>query len=233
MKEEIQKWWNRNPCQIINSNKQGIDFFEDVERVRYWMHPWIKNYFMGVKGKKILEVGCGIGTDLVNFVRYGGVATGIDMSDNSLELAEVNLKLNGFKAELILMDAENLEFKDNTFDIVYSYGVLHHTINTQKGIDEIHRVLNPKGTAIIMLYNKLSLVRLLHPNINKYEGRRPEEKEFCPLLKTYTSKEVKKMFSKFSSIKIDKRFVGNKLEGHIPDFIKKRIGWHIIIEAIK
>ncbi len=233
VKEQIIEWWNRNPCNITNSNKRGIEFFNEVARVRYKMHPWIRDYFIGVRKKKILEVGCGIGTELVNFTRHSGLVTGIDMSNTSLRLAKLNLRLNNIEAIVSRGDAENLSFPDNSFDMVYSYGVLHHTVDTQKGINEVYRVLKSGGKAIIMLYSKWSLVRLLHPDINKYESKRSREKEDCPVLKTYTSNEVRKMFYWFSSIKIEKRLVGNKLEEYIPDFIKKRIGWHIIIEAIK
>ena len=233
MKEKIKKWWNRNPCCITNSQKTGKEFFREVEQVVYSMHPWMKNYFNDCGNKVILEVGCGLGRDLVQFARKGAIVTGLDMSSESIKLAKQNFKLNNLKANFFIGDAENLSFLDKSFDIVYSYGVLHHTVDTQKGLDEIHRVLKPGGKAIVMLYNKWSLVRLTHPDIRKYEGRKPEEKEKCPVLQIFSTTEVKKMFSEFSSIKITKRFVGNKLEKYLPDAIKRRIGWHIISEAIK
>jgi len=232
MKEKIKEWWDRNPCCSINSQKTGTEFFQEIEDIIYSWHPWIRDYFIGCKDKKVLEIGCGMGRDLIQFAMNGAIVTGIDISPNSIRLAEENFKLNNLKTTLLIMDAEDLKFPGESFDMVYSYGVLHHTVNTQKGIDEIFRVLKPNGKAIVMLYNKYSLIRLTHPNINKYEGRNKDEKEYCPIVKVFSTNEARKMFSNFSSIKITKKFVG-RLESYLPDFIKERIGWHIIIEGIK
>lgn len=233
-KEKIRNWWNRNPCCMTNSDKNiGLGFFKNIEESVYNMHPWMREYFVGCKNKRILEVGCGMGRDLVQFARNGAIVTGIDLSDESIRLAKLNFKFNNLKGDIFVGDAENLVFPDNSFDMVYSYGVLHHTTDTQKAINEIYRVLKPEGKAIVMLYNKYSFTRLIHPNIREYESRLPDEREICPILKTFTTTEAKMMFSRFSSIKIDKRHIGRRFERFVPDIVKRRIGWHMIIEAIK
>jgi ubiquinone/menaquinone biosynthesis C-methylase UbiE len=108
--------------------------------------------FEKYKGLKILEVGCGIGTDLTNFAKSND-AVGIDISKESLKLAKENFKLHDLKGKFIHASATKLPFKDKAFDLIYSCGVLHHIPNIINAVSEIHRVLKPKGKIIILLYN--------------------------------------------------------------------------------
>lgn len=235
LKKQARAWWNRNPCMSHHSNLKGKKYFLQIKRIRYKLHPWIKeiikNQFPS-NGSKLLEIGCGQGIDLLEFLKMGFSVIGMDFSLKSIKLSKKYFKLFNEKACFLVGDAENLEFRNNTFDLVYSYGVLHHTPNTQKAINEIHRVLKSDGKAIVMLYNKYSILRFLHPDIRSYEGRRKEEKEKCPIVKAYSVKEVKKMFSKFSELKIKKENVG-RFRNYLPKFLKDRLGWHIIIQVKK
>jgi ubiquinone/menaquinone biosynthesis C-methylase UbiE len=160
MKARVREWWNASPCGIRVSEKEvgSKVFFEEVEKHRYdqeYHIPRVAN-FGAWKGKAILEIGCGLGTDLLLFARAGANVTGIDLSRRSIELASERFNLFGFQGLIKVGDAENLEFADDSFDLVYCHGVLHHTPNTQKAVDEILRVIKPGGQAIVMLYHKHS-----------------------------------------------------------------------------
>jgi ubiquinone/menaquinone biosynthesis C-methylase UbiE len=102
----------------------------------------------------VLEVGCGLGTDGAQFAKAGAVYTGIDLTDAAIDLAKRRFELFQLPGTFRVADAERLDFPDNTFDIVYSHGVLHHTPDTAAAVREVHRVLRPGGKAIVMLYHR-------------------------------------------------------------------------------
>jgi SAM-dependent methyltransferase len=132
-------------------------FFADVEAHRYALEPDIPELvdFQRWAGRDVLEAGCGIGTDAVQFVRAGAHYTGIDFSPTALELAQRRPELVGVR--LVEGSIVELPFEDASFDLVYSNGVIHHLPQTRRTIAEFHRVLRPGGTAIVMVYHRASL----------------------------------------------------------------------------
>ena len=102
----------------------------------------------------MLEIGCGIGTDAARFAEAGADYTGVDLTDAAIELARKRFELFGLKGRIEVADAENLDFPSDSFDVVYSHGVLHHTPDIEAAVREIHRVLKPGGRAIVMLYHR-------------------------------------------------------------------------------
>ncbi|MFN3393547.1 MAG: class I SAM-dependent methyltransferase, partial [Candidatus Thermochlorobacter sp.] len=161
LKSGVHDYWNAHPCgtKFTDAERGSKAFYDEVERYRYETQPFMEALckFKAFRGKTLLEVGCGLGTDLLQFARYGAHVTGIDLTEESIALAKQRFELYGIEANLLAADAENLPFPDHSFDVVYSFGVLHHTPNTQKAIDEVYRVLKPGGEIIIMLYHKHSL----------------------------------------------------------------------------
>jgi SAM-dependent methyltransferase len=161
LKAHVRSFWNARPCgtQFTRLGWGTPDFFADVERMRYATHPFLREVaeFDAFAGKQLLEVGCGLGTDLIQFARAGAHVTGVDLTPRSIELVTRRFSLEGLPVDARVADAEALPFADGTFDVVYSFGVLHHTPNTQRAIDEVHRVLKPNGRAIVMLYHLRSL----------------------------------------------------------------------------
>src|SRR5690606_19372236 len=103
-----------------------------------------------------LEVGCGIGIDSIQFARAGNDLTLLDLTIESVSIARSRLESEGFTASYVSGDSENLPFADNQFDVVYSYGVIHHSPDTARSVSEIFRVLKPGGQAVVMLYNYFS-----------------------------------------------------------------------------
>jgi ubiquinone/menaquinone biosynthesis C-methylase UbiE len=162
-KEFIKLFWNGKPCGTLGfvPEDPDPDYFENIRRRRYKLEPFIFELagFDVSKGKRVLEIGCGVGTDGVEFLKAGADYTGVDASDISVGLAKKNLKSHGYSDSFIRSaDAEQLPFPDNHFDFVYSWGVLHHTPDLARAVSEVYRVLKPGGRFCIMLYNRRSLV---------------------------------------------------------------------------
>lgn len=158
LKERVRAFWQANPCGVkfADAPPGTRRFYELVEAHRYtkeWHIP-IAADFASAGGLKVLEIGCGLGTDGAQFAEAGADYTGVDLTDAAVELARKRFELFDLKGKFQTADAENLNFEDNTFDLVYSHGVLHHTPETAQAIREIHRVLRPGGRAVVMLYHR-------------------------------------------------------------------------------
>jgi len=174
LKERVRAFWQANPCGVkfADAAPGTRHFFELVEAHRYtkeWHIPTAAE-FANAAGLKVLEVGCGLGTDGAQFAEAGADYTGIDLTDAAVELARKRFELFDLSGKFQTADAENLPFEDNTFDVVYSHGVLHHTPDTRQAIREIHRVLRPGGRAIVMLYHRDSYNYRVNINLLRRAG---------------------------------------------------------------
>lgn len=201
--QEVQEYWNEyiNDIEVAFSEKGSKEFFDELEAYRYRKLAYLPKVvsFPSYKGKKVLEIGCGVGIDSLQFARAGADLTAIDLAPNALKLAQQNLEVHGYSATFINANAESLEFPDNHFDVVYSNGVLHHTPRPQKGINEVYRVLKPGGEAIILLYKKNSWMHLLA----KIKGVHVEhEEKEAIVIFYYSCKEVCQLFSKFENMRL-------------------------------
>jgi ubiquinone/menaquinone biosynthesis C-methylase UbiE len=158
LKERVRAFWQAHPCgtKFSDAEMGTPEFFERVEAHRYtkeWHIPDAAD-FAGTRGLRVLEIGCGMGTDGAQFAQAGAHYTGIDLTEAAIELARKRFELSGLEGEFRVADAENLDFADNLFDRVYAHGVLHHTPDIARAVAEIHRVLKPGGRAIVMLYHR-------------------------------------------------------------------------------
>ncbi len=212
-KIEIKNYWeDKQP-----NTWYGNDYFKIEERKYNYFYPHIPKVaeFNKYEGKKVLEVGVGMGMDLKQYAQNRAICTGIDLTEGAIEKTRKLFDYHKLKAELKVMDAENLNFEDNKFDMVYSAGVLHHTPDTQKAIDEIYRVLKPDGKAIILLYSKTwqhYIMRVFVAGVLQKElfrmsmqdliNRYSETYGYSPLTKLYCKSEIKRMFRKFNEVTI-------------------------------
>ena len=160
LKERVRAFWQANPCGVkfADAEPGSRRFYELVEAHRYakeW-HIAAAADFAGARGLKVLEIGCGLGTDGAQFAQAGAGYTGVDLTEAAVELARRRFALFNLPGTFQTADAEHLDFADDSFDLVYSHGVLHHTPDTAGAIREIHRVLRPGGRAIVMLYHRNS-----------------------------------------------------------------------------
>ena len=159
--KQIEDFWSENPCDSDRSNeKERKLYFSNIEEWRYKSINYIIEdaNFNGYNGLKVLEIGCGIGTDGRQFTKNGAIYNGINIDQGSVDIAREAFNIFRLKGgDINKMNAENMKFEHNTFDHIYSYGVIHHTTNPSKIVSEIYRVLKPGGTFFVMLYNKSSI----------------------------------------------------------------------------
>ena len=215
IKQAVKQFWDKRPCGTFGVilDEPDSEYFAKIRERRYKLEPFIKAIadFPALKGKKVLEVGCGIGIDGLEFVRAGAHYAGIDSSEKSLALAKKYFELSGCDSRnLILADAEALPFPDEAFNFIYSWGVLHHTPDIEKAINEIHRVLKPGGAASIILYNRYSLVGLqlyLLYGLLRFNWRTPVSEFFSRHheslgTKAFTDTEARELFRRFKEVKI-------------------------------
>jgi ubiquinone/menaquinone biosynthesis C-methylase UbiE len=225
-----------------------LGFFDDLDEYRFdklRYLPTVVN-FSGYAGKKLLEIGCGAGIDLVRFAGGGADVTGVDLSQTAVDLARKNFSLRNLSGDIRVMNGEALEFPDGVFDVVYAHGVLQYTADIRKMIDEARRVLKPGGEFICMVYNRKGWLKFMS-RFFKVEL----EHEDAPVLNTYTIGEMKGMLSGFSGVRIvperfpvrsrlqkgAKAFLYNTffvgLFNCIPRPLVRRTGWHIMAFARK
>jgi SAM-dependent methyltransferase len=158
LKERVRAFWQEHPCgtKFADASPGSRRFYELVEEHRYqkeWHIPAAAD-FSNARGKKVLEIGCGLGTDGAQFALAGADYTGIDLTDAAVDLARRRFDLFNLPGAFRTADAENLDFPDESFDVVYSHGVFHHTPDTVRAVQEVHRVLRPGGRAVVMLYHR-------------------------------------------------------------------------------
>lgn len=158
--EDVRAFWEDHPCARDTAHaSEALDYFVGIERYRYTNAPFIleAGEFDRFAGKRVLEIGCGLGTDGVQFARAGADYVGVDLTQAGVELARQNFAARNLHGEFLVADAEQLPFASNSFDHVYSFGVIHHTPNPNRIAGEIRRVLSPGGTVTVMLYNRTSI----------------------------------------------------------------------------
>lgn len=198
LKDEVRDFWNAEPCG--SRYLEGAADFEAHARARYSLEPYILEFaqFAYSRNLRVLEIGVGMGADFLQWLKAGALATGVDLSAASLERAQRRCQLAGFQPDLRLADAEHLPFPDNTFDVVYSYGVMHHSPDTPQCLREAWRVLKAGGEARIMLYHHPSLTgAMLWLRYGVFRGKSlrqcVSDRLESPGTKTYTPEEVRAM----------------------------------------
>lgn len=263
-KQKAREQWTHHPAGAVYGRAHEFgtrEFFDEVERHRYEQYaPWMPEVmgFSNFCGKRLLEVGCGMGTDLLQFARARARVTGVDLTPRSVETSRHHLELYGQSGDFALSDAENLPFGDDSFDVIYSNGVLHHTPDTARAIREVHRVLRPGGLARVMLYHRHSwnywFEILLHRGLLRghlLRGQTAEdimsryvevnEGEGRPLVKVYSRGQARELFSMFSEVQTEVRqltkgdfyFLGSLIPQSVLNVAGHKIGWNVIISARK
>ena len=197
--------------------------------------------FNGYAGRRVLEVGCGAGVDLVRFARGGARATGVDVADAAIALARENLGHQAPDATLCVADGERLPFPDDTFDFVYAHGVVQYTANDRALVDECRRVVKPGGIVFFQVYNRVSWLNALSKVMKV-----GLEHEDAPVLRKYSPGEFRRLLSGFASVRfVPERFpVKSRLHkgwkgtlyntffvgtfNAIPRPLVRRFGWHLL-----
>jgi ubiquinone/menaquinone biosynthesis C-methylase UbiE len=251
--QTVQSYWNARPCNIRHSNQPvgTKEYFDEVEKRKYFVEPHIPRFaqFEMWKDKRVLEVGCGIGTDTINFARAGARVTAVDLSDESLKLASQRAKVFGLEQNICFYQANAEELSAcvpiEPYDLVYSFGVVHHTPNPKNAVRQIQRYMTNASELRMMLYAKNSW-----KNIMIEAGLdQPEAQSGCPVAFTFTQQEVRDLLEDFRVLEIRQDhifpFVIEKYVKYqyeiVPWFsampssmfkaLEKALGWHMLIKA--
>ena len=254
LKQQVKQFWEAAPCGALDANtveEGSLEFFEEVERQRYsgdaFMHDVVG--FDQWRGQAILEVGCGLGTDLLQFARGGAEVYGIDLTEKGAGLTRKRLKLYGLHGRISVGDSERLPFESDCFDLVYSWGVIHHTPNTAAAAQEIVRVCKPGGRIMVMLYHRRSLLALqawvFYGLLRGKPWHRPSEiiaeRLESPGTKVYSPNEARELFDGIKNIRIqtivtryDLR-VGPRafLPSWLRHFVPQQLGWFLVVNGVK
>ncbi len=211
LKEEVRDFWNADPCGSRYLGDRAD--FEAHARARYQLEPYIHEFagFARSGGQRVLEVGVGMGADYLEWLKAGARATGVDLSSTSLEQAKRRCEMAGCAPDLRVSDAEHLPFADNTFDLVYSYGVMHHSPDPPQCIREAWRVLKPGGALRIMIYHHPSLTGfMLWLRYGCLRGKSLRQSVHdhleSPGTKSYTQGEARTMLQGFEQIELQLAF---------------------------
>ena len=254
LKEQVKEFWEAAPCGSVDAGpveEGSLAFFEEVERQRYEGDDFMREVagFDQWRDKKVLEVGCGLGTDLLQFARGGAEVYGIDLTEKGANLTRKRLGLYGLSGKISVGDSETLPFASNHFDLVYSWGVIHHTPNTEAAAKEIVRVCKPGGRIMVMLYHRRSLLALqawAYYGLLKGKPLTPpsqiiSEKVESPGTKVYSSTEARQLFPGIEDIKVqtivtryDLR-VGRRtfLPAWLRHVVPNQFGWFMVITGRK
>lgn len=246
MIDEIQRYWDHriHDLEMTEEPVGTKAFFDDLDEYRFDKLHYLPQLvdFAGFRGQELLEVGCGIGTDLVRFAAGGARVSGVDLSQTAIDLARQNLTLHGAQAEeLRVANAEALPYRDNTFDVVYGHGVIQYTADPARLVKECARVLRSGGTGIFMVYNRVSWLNGLSKVMKV-----PLEHEDAPVLRKFSIQEFRELLVPFSDARIvPERFpVKSRLHGGwkgvvfntcfvgafnaLPQSWVRPLGWHLM-----
>jgi ubiquinone/menaquinone biosynthesis C-methylase UbiE len=248
--DDVRRYWNQHIHDLeITTHPVGTPgFFKDLDQYHFEkLHHLLKLVdFAGYRGRRVLEVGCGAGTDLVRFAQGGAIVTGVDLSTAAIALACENFKQQGLEADLREADGEHLPFPDNTFDLVYAHGVVQYTAHDRRLVNECRRVLKPGQQAVFQVYNRVSWLNALSKLM-----RVPLEHEDAPVLGKYSAAEFRGLLQGFREVRVvEERFpVKSRLHGGwkgfvfntlfvgtfnaLPRSLVRRFGWHLLAFCTK
>jgi SAM-dependent methyltransferase len=242
---EVRDYWNRHIHDLdISAHAPGTpEFFRDLDQYHFEKLHHLPRLidFGAYRGRRVLDVGCGAGTDLVRFAKGGAIVTGVDISQSAIELAKANVAQQGLAADLRVADGERLPFGDGTFDLVFAHGVVQYTPDGRALVEECRRVLKPGGEAVFQAYNRVSWLNALS-KIMKV----PLEHEDAPVLRKYSAAELRDLLRGFREVRlVFERFpVKSRLHGGwkglafntafvgtfnaLPRALVRRFGWHLL-----
>lgn len=248
---EVKTFWNRRPCNIGHSKKPlySREYFDEVEKKKFFVEPHIVRFteFPSWNKKQVLEIGCGIGTAAVNFAKHGAKYTAVELSDLSLDITKKRFDIYGLNGNFYCGNAESLsDFLPMTkYDLVYSFGVIHHSPNPKLIIDQIKKYIDKSSILKIMLYAKNSWKNIMiNEGIDQFESQAG-----CPIANTYTYNEVADLLEGFEIVEFEQTHIFpyqieeyknnvylkqpwfEHMPNHIFNALEKNLGWHLLITA--
>lgn len=222
--ERVREFWNARPCNIRHSNQPvgTREYFAEVEQRKYFVEPHIPLFadFARWKGRRVLEIGCGIGTDTVNFARAGAQVTAVELSEASAELAAKRIALEGLSDRVTIRvgDAEDLPAVApvEPFDLVYAFGVIHHSPQPRRIVEHLRAYMTAASELRLMVYARVSykLFWIMRQagcwdmsRIDELVARHSEAQEGCPVTYTYTADTVRELLAGFAVREVRKAHI--------------------------
>jgi 2-polyprenyl-3-methyl-5-hydroxy-6-metoxy-1,4-benzoquinol methylase len=265
---KVRAYWNARPCNIRHSPKPvgTKEYFDEVEARKYFVEHHIPGFadFERWRGKKVLEIGCGIGTDTINFARHGASVTAVDLTERSLEVARQRARVFGLEDRIRFIQANAEELSATVpvdmYDLVYSFGVIHHTPHPERVLDQIRQYVKPGSTVKIMVYNRWSwkVLWILFVygkgqfwKLDQLIARYSEAETGCPVTYSYSRREGRR-FLEAHGFRVRSLFVDHIFSYSIRDYVQYRyqmvwyfrwlprpvfrllercVGWHLCLTA--
>jgi ubiquinone/menaquinone biosynthesis C-methylase UbiE len=266
--DQVRDYWNRRPCNIRHSTRPpgSREYFDEVEQRKYFVEPHIPQFaeFPRWRDKRVLEIGCGIGTDTMNFARNVASVTAVDLSEKSLEMARKRAEVFGLTGRIRFFhgSAEQLDeiMPQETFDLIYSFGVIHHTPHPDRVLEQVRKYVRPGSTAKIMVYHrhswKVFWILMTYGKgrfwrLPEVVARHSEAETGCPVTYTYTKRELRELLERHG-FKVKQMQVEHIFPYRIRDYVQyryvkewyfrwmpepffhaleKRLGWHLCVTA--
>ena len=265
---DVQRYWDARPCNIRHSEKAvgSREYFDEVEARKYFVEPHIPAFadFERWRGKRVLEVGCGIGTDSINFARAGAQLTAVDLSSESLRLAAERADVMGVadRIEFIQANAEELTARltGEPYDLVYSFGVVHHTPRPNLALAAMRALTVPGGTLKLMVYHRRSwkVFSIVAANghgrfwkTDELVAEHSEAQTGCPVTFSYTRREARELVER-SGFRVQELWVDHVFPYRVREYVnyryvkepyfrwmpealfsgfERRLGWHLLVTA--
>ncbi len=241
----VRDYWNAMPCDSVRSDlKPGsLAYYEELEKMKYDLEPHIREFadFEQWRGKKVLEIGCGIGADTSSFAKAGADVTAVDLSDISIGITQHRLETLGLEGKFYRANAEylSLYLKPEPFDLIYSYGVIHHTPYPERVFEQLLQYCHSSTELRIMMYSKWcarTLWRLFsegHGAFWKFSeiARLNAEYQYgCPVAYHYTYKELRELLKDYNITNMQKKYIKpGILPNHLTLKLAKYLGSEILI----
>ncbi len=264
----VKEYWDRRPCNIRHSTQPvgTREYFDEVEARKYLVEPHIPGFaeFEKWRGKRVLEIGCGIGTDTINFARHGARVTSVDLSEKSLELARQRTAVYGVQEQVQFYRGNAEELNSlvpvEAYDLIYSFGVIHHTPRPERVLEQLRRYARAGTTVKIMVYHRRSW-KVLGILLGEGRGRfwklgelvakNSEAQTGCPITYTYSRREARELLERHG-FRVREVAVEHIFPYRIEEYVKyryvrefyfrwmppglfhtleKRLGWHLCLTA--
>jgi ubiquinone/menaquinone biosynthesis C-methylase UbiE len=265
---EVRRYWDERPCNIRHSPKPvgSPEYFDEVEARKYFVEPHIPAFaqFERWQSKRVLEVGCGIGTDSINFARAGAELTSVDLSGESLQIARKRAEVMGVADRIVFVQANAEELTSAVsgppFDLIYSFGVIHHTPRPERALAEMRALIAPGGTLKVMIYHRRSwkVLSIVMANgcgrfwkADELIARYSEAQTGCPVTYAYSRGEARKLIER-NGFRVDELAVDHVFPYRVRDYVRyryvkepyfrwmpesvfgafeHRFGWHLLVTA--
>ena len=263
---EVKEYWDRRPCNILHSSKVvgTREYFEEVTARKYFVEPHIPQFadFERWHGRRVLEIGCGIGTDTLSFAQHGADVTAVDLSEKSIEVARQRANVYGQQERIDFYHGNSEELSSfvplATYDLVYSFGVIHHTPHPERVLNQIRKYMSAESELRLMVYSKASykLFQIMREEgvwelsrLDELIARNSEAQTGCPIAYTYTYDEARELLKGFEILEMRKAHIftwdvdAYKRYEYKKDAawagvtdeqlenLEKELGWHLLIRA--